>query len=70
MASAKLEMPVYFTVPEIQKVLGRGFSLQRTRRWLKRAGVLEDRHGMLVTTGERLAAAFPEVYRRLALRDD
>ena len=63
------DAPVYFTVGDVQKLLGRGWSAQRTRRWLKRAGVLEDRHGTLVTTAERLAASFPEVYRRLTLRE-
>ncbi len=70
MAAAKTyEAPVYFTVPQVKALLGRGWSTERTRRWLKRAGVLEDRHGTLVTTGERLASAFPEVYRRLVLSD-
>ena len=61
------EPPVYFTVKDIQKLLGRGWTMERTRRWLRRAGVLEDRHGTLVTTSERLASAFPELYRRLVL---
>lgn len=70
MAAVKAEPTVYFTVPQIQKLLGRGWTTRRTRRWLDRAGVLERRHGIVVTTGERLAASFPELYRRLAMGDD
>lgn len=70
MATAKVEPTVYFTVPQIRKLLGRGWTTQRTRRWLDRAGVLERRHGVVLTTGERLASAFPELYRRLVMSDD
>lgn len=70
MAAVKIEPTVYFTVPQIQKLLGRGWTTQRTRRWLDRAGVLERRHGTVMTTGERLASAFPELYRRLVMGDD
>jgi hypothetical protein len=71
MAAVKQQvaLPVYFTVPEVARLLGRGWSTRRTRDWLQRAGVLEDRHGTLVTTAERLAASFPEVYRRLVMSD-
>lgn len=55
----------YFEVAQIKAVLGSRWSLRRTRRWLHRAGVLERRHGVLVTTAERLHAEFPEIYQRL-----
>lgn len=55
----------YFEVAQIKAVLGPRWSLRRTRRWLHRAGVLERRHGVLVTTAERLHAEFPEIYARL-----
>ena len=54
---------LYFTVPQIAKVMG--WEVRRARRWLHRAKVLEKRHGTLVTTAERLASEFPETYRRL-----
>lgn len=61
--------PAYYTPSDLKKHFGRGWTTQRVRRWLKRAGVLEERHGTLITTGERLASAFPEVYRRLVMSD-
>jgi hypothetical protein len=61
--------PAYYTPADLRKHFGRGWTTERVRRWLKRAGVLEKRHGTLVTTGERLASAFPEIYRRLTLSD-
>jgi hypothetical protein len=57
--------PVFYTVPQIAKALGRGWTVRRTRDWLHRAGAIEKRHGTLVTTAERLASEFPEAYRRL-----
>lgn len=70
MAATNNEPTVYFTVPQISKLLGRGWTTRRTRRWLDRAGVLERRHGVVITTGERLAASFPEIYRRLVMADE
>lgn len=61
---------VYITIPQIQEVVGDGFSTRRLRRWLDRAGVLERRYGTVVTTPERLAVAFPEVYRGLVQGED
>jgi hypothetical protein len=60
----------FFEVAQIKAVLGPRWSLRRTRRWLHRAGVLERRHGVLVTTAERLHAEFPEIYQRLIGADE
>lgn len=54
---------VFLSVKDIARALG--WSPRRTRAWLWRAGVLERRFGTVVTTPERIASAFPEVYRRL-----
>lgn len=61
--------PVYYTAAMLKPYFGRGWTTRRIRRWLDRAGVLEDRHGTTVTTAERLASAFPEVYRRLVMTE-
>lgn len=61
--------PAYYTIAELRRHFGRGWSTQRVRRWLKREGVLEKRGRLFVATSERLAAAFPEVYRRIAQAD-
>jgi hypothetical protein len=62
------QSPLYYTPQQLAPLFGRGWTTRRVREWLRRAGVLEDRHGTLVTTAERLAAEFPEVYRRLLMR--
>jgi hypothetical protein len=62
--------PVYYTPKQLRPFYGKGWSTRRVREWLKRAGVLEDRFGTPVVTAERLASAFPEVYRRLVLRSE
>jgi hypothetical protein len=54
---------VYYTPADIARAMG--WSTLRVRRWLKRAGILERRHGTLITTPERLHAEFPEVWHRL-----
>jgi hypothetical protein len=61
--------PCYYTPAQLRPLFGRGWSTRRVRRWLERAGVLENRHGTVVTTAERLAASFPEVYRRLLMSE-
>lgn len=67
MAATKEAPPVYYTPAHLKPYFGKGWSTRRVRRWLERAGVLEDRHGTQVTTSERLASAFPEVYRRMVM---
>lgn len=62
--------PVFFTIRQVQRALGSEWSARRIRRWLARAGVLERRFGIVVTTPERLATAFPELYRRLLDEDE
>lgn len=54
---------LYFRVPELARAAG--MPLREMRDWLHRAGMLERRHGKLVTTAERVASEFPEAYRRL-----
>lgn len=61
--------PLYYTPAQLKPLFGKGWTTRRVRRWLERAGVLEDRHGTICTTAERLAAAFPELYRRLAMSE-
>lgn len=56
---------IFITVGQVRAALGERWSPRKVRRWLERAGVLERRFGVLVTTPERLATAFPEIYRRL-----
>jgi len=55
---------VYYEIPEVAKILG--WEYRKAWRWLKREKVLVWRAGRLVTTRERLVAAFPEVWQRLA----
>lgn len=63
--------PLFYTVGQVRRAIGMDWSARRVRRWLDRAGALERRFGTVVTTAERLAVAFPEVYRRLIeLEDD
>lgn len=62
--------PCYYTPKQLRRFFGKGWSTRRVREWLGRAGVLESRHGTVVTTAERLAAEFPEIYRRLLLKAD
>jgi hypothetical protein len=59
--------PCYYTPSQLRPFFGKGWSTRRVRRWLDRAGVLEMRHGTPITTAERLATAFPELYRRLLM---
>lgn len=69
LSDTPVQPPCYYTPAQLKPLFGRGWSTQRVRRWLKRAGVLENRHGVVVTTAERLAASFPEIYRRLLQQD-
>ncbi len=63
--------PLFYTVKQVQRASGMDhWSARRIRRWLDRAGALERRFGTVVTTPERLATAFPEIYRRLLESDD
>lgn len=57
--------PLFYTIAQVRRAIGMEWSARRVRRWLWRAGALEKRHGVVVTTPERLASSFPEVYRRL-----
>jgi len=67
-AHARSEPPLFYTIAQVRNAIGADWSARRVRRWLWRAGALERRHGIVVTTPERLASAFPEVYRRLLER--
>ena len=60
---------VYFTIGDICDALGARWSARRVRRWLGRAGILERRFGVVITTPERLLEAFPELYRALIGRE-
>lgn len=63
--------PLFYTIKQVQRAAGmEQWSSRRIRRWLGRAGALERRYGTVVTTPERLAIAFPEIYRRLLEADD
>ena len=59
---------LYFRVPRLAAAAG--MELREMRDWLRRAGLLERRHGKLVVTAERVACEFPEAYRRLLEQDN
>lgn len=59
---------LYFRVPKLAQAAG--MDVREMRDWLRRAGLLEWRHGKLVVTAERVACEFPEAYRRLLAEDD
>ena len=53
----------YYTVPELAD--GLGWTRQRARRWLRRAGLLEYRLGRWLVSEERLIQELPELYRHM-----
>ena len=67
---AQRDGPLFYRVKDIALLLGPAWSQRRTRGWLARAGALERRFGTLVTSADRLAIAFPEIYRRLLEDED
>ncbi|HET9954151.1 MAG TPA: hypothetical protein VFQ61_06590 [Polyangiaceae bacterium] len=66
----KPDAPLFYTIKDVQQAIGPSWSQRRVRRWLSRAGALERRYGTVVTTPERLASSFPEVYQRLLRSDE
>jgi CTP:molybdopterin cytidylyltransferase MocA len=65
-ARRRADVPTYLTIPEVAKGMRR--SVESTRRWLQRAGILEHRGGRPCVVPERLRCEFPEAYNRI-IRD-
>lgn len=75
MRSHPVPVPVYLTVRQVAERLSAGGKFpewtardcQKTRRWMKKEGVLIWRGGRQVTTPDRLIESFPEVLDRIML---
>jgi hypothetical protein len=58
-----IKLPVYITPKEVADILG--WTMQKARRWMRNAKILEVRGGRLVTTPDKLRDAFPEVWSEM-----